>query len=61
MIYNKGDVVNINMEGFMGIEFPTVATVKEVCYKVSADTGNGCYTEMILNEDELLNRLIQTK
>ena len=61
MKYNKGDVININMEGFMGIEFPTVATVKEVCYKVSADTGNGCCAEMILNEEELLSRLIQAE
>lgn len=41
------------MEGFMGVEFPTSATINEICYEVRTDTGNGCYASMMLTEDEL--------
>lgn len=59
MKYNKGDNVEIMMEGFMGVEFPTSATINEICYEVRTDTGNGCYASMMLTEDELEKRLLK--
>ena len=59
MKYNKNDKVDINMEGFMGIEFPATAIITDICYKVKAETGNGCYTEMTLTEEELEKRLLK--
>lgn len=58
MKYRKGDNVDITMEGFMGMEFPATVTISEICYKVKADTGNGCYAEMTLTEEELEERLL---
>lgn len=58
MKYNKGDNVDIMMEGFMGMEFPATATISEICYKVKTDTGNGCYAAMTLTEEELEKRLL---
>lgn len=58
MKYNKGDKVDITMEGFMGMEFPATVTISNICYEVTTDTGNGCYATMTLTEDELEKRLL---
>ena len=59
MKYRIGDIIPIQMEGFMGVEFPTNAVVKDIMYKVRADTGNEQYAEMVLSENELNTRLIK--
>jgi len=59
MKYNKNDKLNINMEGFMGIDFPATVIIENICYKVKTETGKGCYAEMILTEEELEKRLLK--
>lgn len=57
--YKIGDEVNMKMYGFMGIEFPCKATIVDVCYKLRTDTGNGQYSECVLNKQELEESLIK--
>ena len=56
--YNKNQVLPMRIEGFMGMEIPCDAMIVDIVYKVKADFGNGQYSEMTLNEQELQNRLI---
>mgnify|MGYP000927218569 CR=1 FL=1 len=58
LTYSKNQVLPIKMEGFMGVEIPCDATIVDAMYKVKVDLGNGQFSEMILNEQELKDRLI---
>lgn len=58
MKYKIGQKLPINMEGFMGINIPCDAEIKEIKYVLRAELGNNQYSEMVLNEKELQENII---
>lgn len=56
--YSVGQRLPVNMEGFMGMKIPCDIEISDIVYKVRAELGNGQFSEMMLTEPELKERII---
>ena len=59
MKYQVGQILPINIEGFMGIEIPCEAKIVDTKYVLRADFNDGQFSEMSLSENELNERIIE--